>query len=97
MVAGWEAATDQKIANNQVMREYHKLKAEHQASLDRRREALAQKLYQEETQLQRELVESRVTPEEKRAALASRAQSLWEAREAERQATANALLDRHFR
>lgn len=97
MVAGWEAATDQKIAHNHVMREYGKLRAQQQATLDTRRQALAQKLYREEAALQQELTQCKVTPEEKRAALAQRAQSLWEARESERQATANALLERHFR
>ena len=47
--------------------------------------------------MQEELIASRETPEEKRAQLAQRAKGLWEAREAQRQATANALLERHFR
>ena len=97
MVAGWEAATDQKIAHNAVMREFGALRTQQQETLDSRRQALAQKLYAEEAALQRELAQCAATPEEKRAALAERAQSLWEAREAERQATANALLERHFR
>ena len=47
--------------------------------------------------VQAELIAARQTPEEKRALLAQRAKGLWEAREAQRQATANALLERHFR
>ena len=97
MVAGWEAATDQKIAQNAVMREYSALQAERSDRLHARRAQLAQKLYAEEAAMQAELMSSRVTPEEKRAALAARAKGLWEAREAERQATANSLLERHFR
>jgi hypothetical protein len=97
MVACWEATTDQKVARNAVMREYSKLHAERQAGLEARREALAQQLFREEAALQAELIASRQTPEEKKQALMRRAQGLWEAREAERQATANALLERHFR
>lgn len=97
MVAGWEAATDQKVVRNAVMREYSKLHAQRQAALEARREALAQQLFHEESALQAELIASRQTPEEKRQELMRRAQGLWEAREAERQATANALLERHFR
>jgi hypothetical protein len=97
MVAGWEAATDAKLQHSAVMREYGKLEVERAAALDARREALATKLYEEESLLQHELLTNRTTPEEKRAALAVRAKGLWEAREAERQAAANALLERHFR
>lgn len=52
MVAHWEATTDSKIAENAVQREFSKLKADRQASLDARREALAQKLFREETAFQ---------------------------------------------
>ena len=47
--------------------------------------------------MQAELIAAWETPEEKRAQLAQRAKGLWEAREAQRQATANSLLERHFR
>ena len=97
MVADWEAATDAKLAHNAVMREYTALQAERTAHIDARRSALATKLFCEEEALQQELLTSRTTPDEKRAQLAARAKGLWEAREAERQATANALLERHFR
>jgi hypothetical protein len=38
-----------------------------------------------------------MTPEQKRKELAARAKALWEAREAQRQAKAQALLELHFR
>jgi cilia- and flagella-associated protein 53 len=97
IAADWEVASDRKISNNALLRELNKLKAARQSSLDSRREELAQKLYREEETLRSELLNSKETPEERRAALATRAKALWEAREAERQAEASALLDRHFR
>ena len=96
-VAKWEADTDKKIANNAVRRELDKLRDARSAQIQARRERLAQKLYHEEEALRAELINSKVTPEERRAALASRAKALWEAREAERQAEASALMERHFR
>jgi cilia- and flagella-associated protein 53 len=97
IAADWEVGTDRKIAKNAILRELTKLKAARNLALDTRREELAQKLYREEEALRSELVNSKETPEERRAALATRAKALWEAREAERQAEASALLDRHFR
>jgi hypothetical protein len=43
------------------------------------------------------LLASVVTPEQKRKELAARAKALWEAREAERQAKAQALLELRYR
>ena len=97
IAAEWEVGTDRKIAKNAVLRELTKLKAARNSALDTRREELAQKLYREEEALRTELVNSKETPEERRSALATRAKALWEAREAERQAQASSLLDRHFR
>lgn len=97
MVAKWEADTDKKIAKNAVRRELDKLRDARSAHIQARRERLAQKLYHEEETLRAELVNSKVTPEERRAALAARAKALWESREAERQAEASALMERHFR
>jgi hypothetical protein len=97
IAAKWEVESDRKVAKNMVMREFSKLKAARTAALDERREQLAQKLYREEEALRSELLNSKETPEERRASLATRAKALWEAREAERQAEASALLDRHFR
>lgn len=97
IAADWEVSSDRKIAKNAVLRELTKLKEDRSAALDQRREELAQKLYREEEALRSELVNSKETPEERRTALATRAKALWEAREAERQAEASALLDRHFR
>ena len=97
IAANWEAGSDRKIAKNAVMRELTKLKAARNSALDSRREELAQKLYREEEALRTELINSKETPEERRAALATRAKHLWEAHEAERQAEASSLLDRHFR
>jgi cilia- and flagella-associated protein 53 len=97
IAAEWEAETDRKIAKNAVRRELNKLRDARTARLDARRERLAQKLYAEDEALRAELIGSKITPEERRASLAVRATSLWEAREAERQAEASALLERHFR
>ena len=55
LIAHWEATTDRKIADNAVNREYAKLREERQAALDSRREALAQKLFHEETAFQASL------------------------------------------
>ena len=96
-VAKWEDKTGRTIAVNGVMRALESLRADRDAQLDARRERLAQKLFHEESLLQHELLDARETPEQKRAALAERAKAMWEARESERQATANACLERHFR
>lgn len=97
IAASWEVGTDRKIAKNAVLRELTKLKTARTSALDTRREELAQKLYREEEALRSELLNSKETPEERRTALATRAKALWEAREAQRQAEATSLLDRHFR
>jgi hypothetical protein len=97
IIANWEAATDAKIARNHVVRELSALSLEQRNKVDARRAQLAHKLHTEQRAMQQELANQRVTPEQKRATLAARGKELWETREAERHAEANALLERHFR
>ena len=73
------------------------LKARAEADLDARRERLAAKLYAEESQLQEELISSKETPEERRAALEARARALMEQRESERVHFAEQMLYRQWR
>lgn len=73
------------------------LKARAEADLDARRERLAAKLYAEESQLQEELISSKETPEERRAALEARARALMEQRENERVHFAEQMLYRQWR
>ncbi|GMH45951.1 hypothetical protein BSKO_13915 [Bryopsis sp. KO-2023] len=96
-VASWESTTDKKIASNKSNQLFCELRGRRADRLDSRREKLAYKLHVEEQVLQRELVESEETPEERRSKLAARARQLAAAREAERLKLREELADKYFR
>jgi len=96
-MATWENHTDKRIEQNKVEKRFEELKARAEATLDTRREKLAEKLYAEEIMLQAELKSSQITPEQRRAALEHRARSLMADREKERVQFAEQMLYRQWR
>mmetsp|Transcript_13990 Transcript_13990/g.30249 ORF Transcript_13990/g.30249 Transcript_13990/m.30249 type:complete len:484 (+) Transcript_13990:247-1698(+) len=95
-INNWQTKTDAKVKQLVVQKRFEELKARREANLDARRRRLAEKLYQEDMMLKQELVNSKETPEQRRAKLAARARELASKREAERQELAKTLYDRAF-
>lgn len=95
-VASFEARTTAKIMNNLVQQRFEALKARRESNLNLRRQRLAEKLDAEERALRDELLNSKQTPEQRRAELAARARALAAKREADRQALAQSLYERAF-
>lgn len=95
-VAAFEARTTAKIMSNLVQQRFEALKARRESNLNLRRQRLAEKLDAEERALREELLNSKQTPEQRRAELAGRARALAAKREADRQALAQSLYERAF-
>lgn len=95
--AHWNKNAEQMVEDTITRNRFEALKAQRNQSLEQRRAKLAAKLAAEDEAYRVELNNSRETPEQRRARLGAKARSLAAAREAERQALANELLDRHFR
>ena len=95
--ASWQLKTDQKIKALNINARFEALKLRRLADIERRQSQLADKLAMEELALQQELLDSRTTPEQRRAELTARARSLAAKREAERQQLAQQLYEQQFR
>lgn len=96
-MATWENKTDSRIEQNKINQRFAELKAKAEATVDTRREKLAEKLYAEEIMLQAELKSNQITPEQRRAELENRARALMSEREKERAQFAEQMLYRQWR
>ncbi len=96
MVATWQAKSDAKMRQLTVDRRFEALKERREADLNARRQRLAEKLFAEDQALKLELIQSKETPEQRRAKLAERARVLASKREQERQELAAKLYDQAF-
>ena len=95
-VATWENTTCDTIEKLSRARQAQAIAARRATDVETRREKLRVKLSEEEERYKRELLASESTAEQRRAALADRARQQAAAREAERKALAEKLLQQQF-